>query len=271
MFENCLLVKMTRKRPADEKYDRQATYNYNTERDTDIKIYKDLFKGNKLVNYLNNVYAEAYQYHVSHTLPWLDRGLRMIDNTQYLSYMQKMGEYRETLNKTLKEIEPQYDNMVSADLGRLKELGNPLDYPSFTDYARAWQLVVEFRPVPQAGDYRVAVAQEVTNGLEQQLKDLGMTTQDMLKNNLKQEFSNFMGILKKPDKERRLFESSLNNLTDLIERTKTLNVLNDEILAYVLDRLTTVIPLYSIDDLRKFPDARQDFITTITTELEKLG
>ena len=271
MFENCLLVKMTRKRRADEKYDRQATYNYNTERDTDIKIYKDLFKGNNLVNYLNNVYAEAYHYHVTHTLPWLDRGLRMIDNTQYLNYMQKMGDYRDTLNKTLKEIEPKYDDMVTADLGRLKELGNPLDYPSFADYAKAWQLVVEFRPVPQTGDYRVAVAQEITNGLEQQLKDLGVSTQAMLKNNLKQEFNNFMENLKKPDSERRLFASSLTNLSDLVERTKTLNVLNDTDLAYVLDRLTTVIPLYSIADLRKFPDARQEFITTMTTELEKLG
>ena len=270
MFDSCLLVKMTRKRPQAEKYDSQASYNYNAERETDIKIYKDLFKGNRKVNLLNNVYAEAYQYHIHHTLPWLDRGLRMIDNTQYLHYMQKMGEFRNEIDKTLKEIEPEYDNMVATDLGRLKELGNPLDYPAFSEYSRAWQLVVEFRPVPQVGDYRVAVAQEITNGLQQQLQDLGVTTQKMLRNNLKQEFGNFMETLKKPDGERRIFDVSLTNLDELVQRTKGLNVLSDPDLTYVLDRLTTVIPLYDVKDLRKFPEARVDFCETMSKILETI-
>jgi hypothetical protein len=270
MFESCLLVKMTRKRPASEKLDTQASYNYNTEKDTDIKIYKDLFKGDRKVNALNNAYSDAYQYHIHHTLPWLDRGLRIIDNTQYLNYMQKMGDFRNEIDKTLKEIEPVYDAMVVSDLGRLKELGNALDYPAFTEFARAWQLVVEFRPVPQAGDYRVAVAQEVADGLQQQLQDLGVTTQAMLKNNLKTEFKEFFENLAKADGERRLFESSLTNLVDLVERTKVLNVLNDATLTNVLDRLTTVIALYDIKDLRKFPEARVEFTTSISKELEPL-
>ena len=270
MFDSCLLVKMTRKRPQSEKLDTQASYNYNTEKETDIKIYKDLFKGNRLVNALNNTYADAYMHHIHHTLPWLDRGFRMIDNTQYLNYMKAMGDYKNDIDKTLKEIEPVYDNMVAADLGRLKKLGNPIDYPTFADYARGWQLVVEFRPVPQSGDYRVAVAQEIADGLEQQLQDLGVSTQAMLKNNLKKEFTDFFDNLNKADGERRLFESSLTNLVDLVERTKVLNVLKDQTLSDVLDRLTTVIALYDIKDLRKFPEARVDFISTMTKELEPL-
>ena len=270
MYENCLLAKMTRKRPQSEKYDSQASLNYNNEKETEVKIYKDLFKGNNLVNALNNCYADAYQYHIHHTQPWLDRGFRIIFGEFILNYMKNVGDYRNVIQKTLKEIEPVYDDMVAADLRRLKELGNPLDYPAFTDYARSWQLDVDFRPVPQVGDYRVTVPQEIADRLEQQLQDLGVANQQMLKDNIKHEFKEFFENLNKPDGERRLFEASLSNLVDLVERTRVLNVLNDTTLTAVLDRLTTVIALYDIKDLRKFPEARVDFISTMTKELEPL-
>lgn len=270
MFENCLLVKMTRKRPQAEKYDSQATYNYNSEKETDVKIYKDLFKGNKLVNALNNCYTDAYVYHVHHTLPWLDKGFRMIFGPNVVSYMTHIGECRATMETLLKEIEPQYQDMVTADLGRLKELGNPIDYPTFADFAGSWKLMVDFRPVPQTGDYRIAVPQEITDGLQQQLQDLGVKTKELLRSNLKHEFKNFYEALEKPDKERRLFESTFDGLYDLVKRTYDLNVLNDTDLTYVLDRLTTVMANFSLADLRKFPEARQEFITSTSTELEKL-
>ena len=174
------------------------------------------------------------------------------------------------MQATLKEIEPVYSDMVAADVHRLKELGNLCDYPSFADYARSWQLVVDFRPVPQTGDYRVSVPQEITDGLEQQLQDLGVTTKKLLRDTIKKEFSDLMETLKKPDGERRLFNSALVNLEDLLTRTKTLNVLNDDDLNNVCDRLTTVISQYDVADLRKFPDARTEFNLSVTKELETL-
>lgn len=270
MYENCLLVKMTRKRPQSEKYDSQASYNYNTEKETDIKIYKDLFKGDRLVNALNNCYSNTYMYHIHHTQPWLDRGFRMVFGEFVANYMKNIGDSRAEIQKILKEMEPVYDNMVATDLGRLKELGNPIDYPAFADYARSWQLDVDFRPVPQVGDYRVSVPQEIADRLEQQLQDLGVANQQLLKDTIKHEFKDFFENLNKGDGERRLFESSLTNLVDLVHRTKILNVLNDTTLTAVLDRLTTVIALYDIKDLRKFPEARVDFISTMTKELEPL-
>ena len=270
MFENRLLVKMTRKRPPNEKYDSNASFNYSVEKETEVKIYKDLFKGNQLVNVLNNNYTGAYLYHVQHTLPWLDRGFRMIFGPECPNYMKVIGDYRDAIQATLKKIEPVYKDMVDVDLARLKELGNPIDYPSFADYSRSWQLVVEFRPVPQVGDYRVTVPQEITTGLQQQLQDLGVTTQKLLRDNLKDEFNRFFETLKKPDGERRIFENSLSKLIDLVKRTKNLNVLDDTDLNDVLERLTTVMPLYDVGDLRKFPEARQEFISSTSTELEKL-
>lgn len=270
MFENCLLVKMTRKRPQAEKYDSQASYNYNSEKETDIKIYKDLFKGNKLVNALNNCYSDAYVYHIHHTLPWLDRGFRMIFGPNCAKYMQNVGEYRATMETLLKEIEPVYQDMVASDLARLKELGNPIDYPTYSDFARSWQLVVDFRPVPQVGDYRVSVPQEVADGLQQQLQDLGVKTKDLLRDRLKQEFKDFFETLNKPDRERRLFDSTFNELVSLVKRTKDLNVLNDTDLDYTLDRLNTVLANFTIQDLRKYPEARTEFITSTSLELDKL-
>jgi hypothetical protein len=262
---------MTRKRPAQRTQDQLATQAYNTEKDTDVQIYKHLFKTDSLVHSLNNCYTDMYMYHVKHTLPWMDRGVRMIDNSQYINYMTEVGKYRDTLDSILKAIEPKYDDMVKEDLARLKSLGNAADYPDYNSFANAWKVDVSFRPVPQSGDFRVQVAQEVADGLEQSLQDLGVETTKYLRQELVEALEAAVLAVNKDDKERRLFASMLTNLEDLANRVNKLNVLNNSTLTTACDKvLTTVIPNYSIEELRKFAPARVAFASDLQLLLTSL-
>lgn len=271
MFENCLLVKMTRKRPTQRTQDQLATVAYNTEKDTDVQIYKHLFKTDPLVNALNSCYTDLYTYHTKHSLPWLDRGFRMIYGPECAAYLEDTNKLQATLADILKKIEPCYDEMVKKDLERLKTLGNAADYPDYNTYAGSWKVDISFRPVPQSGDYRVQVPQEITDGLEQSLQDLGVETNKYLQDELVVALLNAIESVNKDDKERRLFTSMLTNLEDLANRVNKLNVLNNSMLADACNKvLTTVIPNYSIGELRKFAPARVAFASDLETIVNSL-
>lgn len=271
MFENCLIVKMKRSRPAQVVRDSAATASYNEEKEADASgIYKHLFKNEPLVNALNNCYTNMYLFHTKNSRPWLDEGMRMIDGVHYLDYIKGVDNFRTQLQDTLTKIKEVYDEMVQRDIVRLKNLGNACDYPSYDSYAASWKVDVNLRPVPQKGDFRVQIPQEVADGLEQQLQDLGVKISSSLRSEIKGAFDHVYSQLNKPDAERRLFTSLLDNLHDLLDRVPILNLCGDPDVNSVASGLTTVIANYNIKELRLYEAARRSFISETKALLETL-
>lgn len=270
MFEDCLLVKMKRSRPGQVVLDNQATHNYNEEKQTDATIYKHLFKTNKHVNTLNNIYQNMYQFHIKHSLPWADEGSRIISSNHYMDYMTGINNYQDQIALTLNAIEPEYDQMILDDMSRLTSMGNEHDYPPYDRFKNAWKVDVRFRPVPQSGDYRVEIPQEIKDALEKDLSELSQASLSLVKRDIVEAFQHAHTQIQKDDGERRLFQSMLDNIKDLLERVPKLNITGDLPLNAWCQKMTTVIDQYTIKDLRTFQAARSSFFLDTQELLEKL-
>ena len=270
MFENCLLVKMKRSRPGQVVLDNQATRAYNEEKDTDAAIYKHLFKNSKHVNTLNNIYQSMYLYHINHSLPWMDEGFRIISGEHCLGYMECINNFQEQLNVTLRDMGYVYPEMVKEDLARLKGMGNENDYPTYDKFKEAWKVDVKFRPVPQSADYRVAIPQEIKDTLEGDLSRLSQESLSLVKQNIVAAFNHAHEQLQKADGERRIFQSMLDNINNLLARVPKLNVCNDVALDEWVAKMTTVIAPFDIKELRTYQAARSAFILETSSLLESL-
>jgi len=91
-----------------------------------------------------------------------------------------------------------------------------------------------------------------------------------LRTEIKGAFDHVYSQLNKPDAERRLFTSLLDNLHDLLDRVPILNLCGDADVNSVASGLTTVIANYNIKELRLYDAARRSFISETKALLETL-
>ena len=118
---------------------------------------KNLFAGTSLRKDIERFASRVRQYHNQHTLPWADKGERLLPTALFMEYKQAMNAYEHEFNNMCDTFFNEYPRLVNDAQVNLGKLYKAEDYPEIEEVRLKFGFRRTIKPVPEAGDFRLDV------------------------------------------------------------------------------------------------------------------
>lgn len=142
------------------KIDREVTAQVNTDagavRDA-AQTKKNLFAGTSLRKDIEKLAARVRLYHNQHTLPWADKGERLLPTKLFMEYKQTINAYEQTFESMCQNFFSEYPRLVQEAQVNLGRLYKAEDYPDIGEVRLKFGFKRTVKPVPEAGDFRLDI------------------------------------------------------------------------------------------------------------------
>ena len=131
-------------------------------------VYKNLFAECKELDAITKFQARARSEHYRLTMPWNDRGARLLPTVSLLDYKQVMNRYQLEFDRLVAAFLDKYATLVAAAAFQLGTLFDRKEYPDVAQVARRFRMDIAFVPLPTSGDCRLDVESEGQRELMEQ-------------------------------------------------------------------------------------------------------
>lgn len=256
----------------DRKATAKVTDDANASQDAG-QFKKNLMAGTTLRKEIADYAALCRTWHNGRTLPWSDKGVRLLPTSMFLEYKTEVNARRDYFEAKVEKFVAEYPNLMVAAERSLGDLFNASDYPSVEDVRDRFGFRLVFSPVPESNDFRLKVGAEDMAELRSQyesaydsrVKEAMQTAWDKL-------HAALVGMsdkLAEPDGEKsRIFHGTfVSNAQDLCSLLTHLNITNDPQLELARRSLEKAISNVDIDDIRKDTGARADLKAQVDSVL----
>ena len=275
LAEKAMLVRLTRSMFQPYAFDRQTTQ--------DVELQTGVRKAGRFNKRLMldcgqlkdtiSAYNAVYGFHMLHTVPWLDDGMRMLPADQYFDYNQGIRELIHQAERTADELAARWDEYVQADMARLGPLADIRDYP--TDIRNRFAVSIKFLPVPSSSDFRVQISDEDRASLDQALVEAEQRATVHLLEDMLEPVRRAVEKLSTPiGQEGSIFRDSLiSNMIEAAQRARKLNVAGDaRITAMVDEIIRTATPIaLSAHQVREDNKVREDKAAQLASLMGKFS
>lgn len=225
---------------------------------------KNLMAGTTVRKEIADYAALCRTWHIGRTLPWADKGPRLLPTSMFLEYKKEVDARRSYFESKVAQFVTEYPQLQQKAQGHLGDLFNASDYPGANEVASKFAFRLVFSPVPEAGDFRIDVGNAELNVLREQyesaydsrVRDAMKTAWDKLHNTL----TTVSEKLVEPEGEKsKLFHGTfVTNVREMCDLLSHLNITKDPELEKARRALDRAISSVDIDDLRSDAGARVD-------------
>lgn len=269
LADSAVLVSLNISSWGGQKLDKGMTKELNdTKRASSnaSKVQKNLMAGDDSLRNIKKYESKIRAEHIRLTLPWGDRGSRLLPTSVMMDYKQKMGDMLTILKDMwrvfLDVSYPNYrDNVAPLKMG---DMYNYHDYPTeFELRCKTFDYSLVFEPVAESGDFRIDVPKQLMEELKEQHQasvdnrvqtaissawDRVKTQIESMKDKLAIEMDD--DGKNKDGKTVRYHDTFVQNATDLCDLLAHLNVTNDPRLDQARIDLKNAIKGVSVDTLK---------------------
>lgn len=169
--DHALLVSLSVSKPQMTQKDAKATSD--AERANNAhgagQYRKDLYP-KSLVQPINMVESQARAYIESTTYPW-DRGQDMLPSARFMQFTERMGKFEIEFEQAVTAFLNNWGNVMMHAQASQGELFDPNAYPDLTDLRSAFRFRINYRPITDMTDFRVAMQEDELNTLKQQVEE----------------------------------------------------------------------------------------------------
>jgi hypothetical protein len=177
LCEKAMLVKLTQRRVNLTRRDQAAeTVIQQQMDDSSLTVLSRLFRdqNNPVKKALSHL-SETYTYHKKHTLPYIDKGPRILVNGLYLDYSNHMRARRNELDTMMASLMPNYDSYVQQDIlqrSKTSTRATAADYPSASEFFERVGFDVRFTPLPDERHFLFDLSEEDQATFANAMKDV---------------------------------------------------------------------------------------------------
>lgn len=221
------------------KIDREMTEQVNTNalavRDAS-QTKKNLFAGTSIRKDIEKFAARIRLYHNLHTLPWADKGERMLPTKLFMEYKQTMNGFEKTFDMMCSNFFIQYPRLVAEAPTNLGAMYKASDYPDIEEVKQKFGFRQSINPLPDSGDFRLDIPAEDLEDVRAEFKEkFDERLKDAMRapwEKLHKVLTNMSEKLKDGDEDekKRYHDSLLTNPLELCELLTKLNVTGDLVL-----------------------------------------
>lgn len=289
LAEKAMLVKLTTRRANLTKRDTIAEEFIQEELgDTSLIVNKKLFRDAlNPVNILMAKASEPYTYHKTHTLPYVDKGPRILPTIQYLDYTTNMRRIKQEVEAMQNSVMPKYDAYVQLDIqSRIaRDAGKPKpakyvapsldDYPTAEQFEQAMSIDLVFSPLPDARHFLFDISEEDMGAFNDQMNSVAQRARSEVIKRMMEPLKHLVDKLNKPiGTEGHIFrDSAVENVIEGIDMAKKLNVNEDPDIVEMANTIGEAISKYStnVAVLRESPIVREQAAAKLDYIARQMG
>ena len=260
------------------KLDREITDKVNTDASAvkgASQTKKNLFAGTSLRKDISDFAARVRLYHNKHTLPWADKGERMLPTALFMDYKQAMNGFEQTFNMMCQNFYIEYPRLVVEAPTNLGSMYKAEDYPELEDVKLKFGFRRAVKPVPEAGDFRLDIpAYDLEEMRAEFLKQQDNKLAEAMREPWDRLHEMLVGISEKltdveGDSKKRYHDTLISNPIELCSLLTKLNVTNDPKLEEARRQLEMTMLGADIEDLKGHAPARVELKSKVDEILKR--
>jgi hypothetical protein len=223
------------------------------------QVRKNLMSGSSRRKDIADYAAGCRLWHNSRTLPWADRGARLLPTSLFMDYKQEANARRDRFQTLVDTMLQEYEHiLVPKAMNSLGDLFNPADYPNIAEVREKFGFRLVFSPVPDAGDFRLDIPKqeldemraEYDTNFTSRIEEAMRTPWEQLHKML----GSMSDKLVEPDSvlmQRRWHDTFITNAQDMCQMLTHLNVTKDPKLEDARRKLEVALIGVDIDDIKE--------------------
>jgi hypothetical protein len=261
------------------KVDREITDKVNTDAGAvrgASQTKKNLFAGTSLRKDISDFAARVRLFHNKHTLPWADKGERMLPTALFMDYKQAMNGYEHSFNMMCNNFFLEYPRLVSEAPQALQGLFKAEDYPDIEDVKLKFGFKRTVKPVPEAGDFRLDIpAHDLIEMREEFEKQQLNKLAEAMREPWDRLHKTLVGMSEKltdadgDETKKRYHDSLISNPLELCQLLTKLNVTKDPKLEEARKQVELTMLGASIEDIKEDADSRSELKSKVDAILNK--
>jgi len=237
---------------------------------------KNLFAGTSLRKDIADFAARVRLYHNQHTLPWADKGERMLPTALFMDYKQTMNGYEQTFNMMCNNFYIEYPRLVAEAPTALQGLHKAEDYPDLTDVRLKFGFRRAVKPVPEAGDFRLDIPaydleemrSEFMGQQDRKLAEAMREPWDRLHKVLLA-MSEKLTDVEGDDGKKRYHDTLLTNPLELCSLLTKLNITNDPKLEEARRQVEVAMLNADMESIKEDADTRSELKSKVDAIINK--
>lgn len=225
---------------------------------------KNLMSGTTLRKDIADFAASCRLWHNTTTLPWADRGARLLPTSLFLDYKEEANKRKARFDHMVTHFLREYPTLQAQAQQHLGTLYDPSDYPSTEEVASKFGYRMVFTPLPEAGDFRLDIANEdlelLRSQYEASLTERVTEAMQSQWDKLHDLLARMSEKLVEPEGEdkRRWHDTFITNAHEMCAMLGHLNVTKDPKLEEARRSLERAVLGVSIEDVKSDIDTRED-------------
>jgi len=259
------------------KIDREVTSQVNANASAHkeaSQTKKNLFAGTSLRADIEKFAARVRLYNNQHTLPWADKGERMLPTKLFMDYKQTMNGYERTFEMLCDNFFDEYETLVRDAQVNLGALYKAEDYPPLEEVRKKFSFRRSVKPLPEAGDFRLDIPahdlEEMKAAYENQYSE---KLAEAMRTPWERLHEVLLSMSKKledsGDAKKRYHDSLISNPLELCELLTKLNVTNDPKLEDARRQVELAMLGTNIDEVKEDATVREDLKSKVDAILGK--
>ena len=236
---------------------------------------KNLFAGTSLRADIEKFAARVRLYNNQHTLPWADKGERMLPTKLFMEYKQTMNGFEQTFNMMCNNFYIEYPRLVTEAPTNLGTMYKAEDYPELEAVKLKFGFRRTVKPVPEAGDFRLDIpAHDLDEMRDEFLKQQDNKLAEAMREPWDRLHEMLVGISEKltdveGDSKKRYHDTLISNPIELCGLLTKLNVTNDPKLEEARRQLELAMLGANIETIKDFAPARNELKSKVDDILKR--
>ena len=238
---------------------------------------KNLLAGTSLRKDISDYAAACRLYNNKVTLPWADRGGRMLPTSLFMDFKQQMNVRKAHFDTLTERLIVNYDNLKHAARIYMGDLYDEADYPSADEVREKFGFKLVFSPLPEAGDFRLDVPQQDLAEMKQQYEaDFNGRLAEAMRKPWDDLHTMLVSMSDKlssssPDEKKRWHDTFVTNAQSMCALLTNLNVTKDPQLEEARRALELTMLGADIEEIKDSPVVRADMKSKIDNILGKFN
>ena len=267
--DRAVLVQLNISSWGTERLDKSQTERINVLNNADAKagkVHKDLMCGTTLAKDIDLHVGRARLWNNQNTMPWQDRGARLLPTSLFLSYKAEMNSRESSFVAMVNRFIPNYAAAKQTAMNYLGSMYREEDYPEVNDIASKYKWTLSVSPIPSSGHFCLDVPAEDLENVRKSCDDFveQKVAEAMRKpwEDLHTMLTGMSGKLQEVDElngtPKRFHETFVTNALDLCKLLNHMNITNDPQLDKARKQLELVLAGTDVDDIKENEFVRSD-------------
>lgn len=224
-----------------------------------IRVTKRLVNAEAMKD-LRSAAKAAKEFHMASTLPWNDRGIRLLPISRVQSYKVGIERLTDEMIDARGRFVAEYERHVREAKASLGTLFDPKDYPSVAEIERKVGITVDIEPVPDRTHFADGLLGEDEDRIRD---DIEMRNQARIQLGVQDLFASLGEAVRRladrmgfdtdddgTEKARKFKDTVITNLQDAAERAKELDITENDVLQSLATEAVRLVDDVDVEILR---------------------